>query len=313
MQKQIIRLIVVLIVLVSVGSAAYTVREGEQVIITLFGAPVGEPVLEAGLHFRIPYFHEIKRFEKRILNWDGDPKMITTKGNKYIVTDTTARWRITDPLKFLQTLRDERTARTRLDDILDGATRKVISAHPLVEVVRNTNEIIEKRDNGTLAILSDLQEIEKGREKLSQEILESAKPEVASLGIELIDIQLKRISYEKSVERKVYERMISEQQRIAEESRSIGRGEFAKIQGKVSKDLQRIESEAYQEAQKIRGEAEAKAIAIYAEAFERDPGFYRFLRTIDAYKKGLSPDTQVLMSMDSEFFNFLRVKPSTAR
>ncbi len=309
MQKQMIHLIWILVVLVAVGSAAYTVREGEQVIITQFGAPVGDPVLEAGLHFRIPYLHEIKRFEKRILNWDGVPKMITTKGNKYIITDTTARWRIVDPLKFLQTLRDERTARTRLDDILDGATRKVISAHRLVEVVRNTNEIISKRDTGSLAILSDLQEIEKGREKLSDEILKSAKPEVASLGIELIDIQLKRISYEQSVERKVYERMISEQQRIAEESRSIGRGEYAKIQGKISKDLQKIQSEAYQKSQQVRGEAEAKAIAIYAEAFERDPGFYRFLRTIEAYKEGLKPETQVLMSMDSDFFNFLRAKP----
>lgn len=310
MQKKFIQLAVVVAILLMASSASYTVREGEQVIITQFGAPVGEPVMNAGLHFRIPYLHEVRRFEKRILNWDGEPKMITTKGNKYIVSDTTARWRIVDPLKFLQTLRNERTARTRLDDILDGATRKIISAHRLVEVVRNTNDIIKKRDEGSLAILSDLEEIDQGREKLSQMILESAKPEVALLGIELIDIQLKRISYEKSVERKVYDRMISEQQRIAEEVRSIGRGEFAKIQGKISKDLQKIESEAYRESQNIRGRAEAEAIAIYADAFERDPGFYRFIRTIDAYKKGLKPDTQVLMSMDSDFFNFLRKRPA---
>ncbi len=312
MQKQMIQLSVILAVLLAVSSAAYTVREGEQVIITQFGAPVGEPVMDAGIHFRVPYLHRVRRFEKRILNWDGEPKMITTKGNKYIISDTTARWRIVDPLKFLQTLRDENVARTRLDDILDGATRKIISGHRLVEVVRNTNEIIQRKQDGNLATLGDLEEIEKGREKLSQEILESAKPEVALLGIELIDIQLKRISYEKSVEQKVYERMISEQQRIAEEARSIGRGEFAKIQGKISKDLQLIESEAYLKSQTIRGKADAAAIAIYAEAFERDPNFYRFLRTIKAYKKTINSDTQDLTSMASDFFKLLKVKP-TAR
>lgn len=313
MQRQFIQLAILLAVTFAAGSAIYTVREGEQVIITQFGKPVGKPVLTAGLHFRIPYFHKVRRFEKRILNWDGEPTMITTKGNKYIISDTTARWRIVDPLKFLQTLQNEQIARTRLDDILDGATREIISAHRLVEVVRNTNDIVRKKEAGSKAVLGELEEIEKGREKLSQEILRAAQPEVVSLGIELIDIQLKRISYEKSVEKKVYERMISEQQRIAEEARSIGRGEFAKIQGKISKDLQLIESEAYQKAQEIRGKAEAAAISVYAEAFERDPALYQFLRTIEAYKKGIKPDTKLLLSTDSIFFNLLKNKPTLNR
>lgn len=318
------------VALIGFFGSAYIINEGEQAIITQFGKPVGGAITTAGLHFKIPVIQKVTRLEKRILTWDGEPEQIPTKDKKFIVVDTTARWRVSDPLKFIQTVENERGARNRLDTILDGVTRDTISNNNLVEAVRNSNAILEKAralrkqedaaakaeagviltTGGTLTeeeeFFGDLEEIVTGREKLSQQIVEHAGVELKELGIELIDVQLRRIEYEASVERKVFERMISERNRVAEKIRSIGKGEQAKIQGKTSRELQKIESEAYRKAQLIKGNAESQSIRIYAKALKRDPSFYQFLRTMDAYKESLSAKTDYILTTDSEFLKLLK-------
>lgn len=294
------------------NSALYVVTEDKQVIITEFGAPVGEPVTKAGLHFKKPFFQEPRFVDKRIMSWDGFPNQIPTKDKKYIMVDTTARWRVIDPLKFIQTVRDEKGAKARLDTILDSTTRDVISKQNLVEAVRNSNKILEKIDelraqDGILEeeVTGEIEKIEIGREKLSQEIIETADKELTQFGIKLVDVQLRRISYEKSVEEKVFERMISERQRVAQKIRSIGQGEKAKIEGRISKDLETIRSEAYRKSQGVRGEGEAKASAIYAKTMGKDARFFEFIRSIEAYEKSLGEDTRLILSSDSEFLKIL--------
>ena len=308
--------------LVVLSSSAYRLNEWEQAVIIQLGKPDPNPVREAGLHFRIPFIESIERVDKRILNWDGNPNQIPTKDKKYIKVDTTARWRITDPLAYIQSVRDEDGARARLTAILDAATRDVISGHNLVEAVRNSDSIIERVEEkaklaaaGQLSpdeeeITGELVKITVGREALSQMIKEKGMESLSeiNLGIELIDVQLRRIAYEESVERKVYERMVAERQRIAQKIRSVGQGEKAKIEGRIKKDLQKIESEAYETAQKLMGEADSKAIRVYAGAMNADPGFYEFIRTLDAYKKGLPSATKLIMSTDSKFLEYLRKK-----
>ncbi len=292
--------------------STYILREGQQAIITRFGKPVGQAVTAAGLHFKLPFVHKVRLLEKRILNWDGEPRQIPTSEKKYISVDTTARWKIIDPLKFIQTVQNEYQARTRLDTILDAETRKVISRHRLVEAVRNTNTILERpksKNTEEEEVTGRIAKVKLGREKLSQMIFTSAKPQLVSLGIELIDVQLKRISYESSVEQKVYERMISERQRIAEKIRSVGRGESEKIQGRLNKKLQEIKSKAYENVQKIKGAADATAIKIYGDAIKQDPNFYKFVRTLKAYSKGIKSDTKLILSTDSSFFNILQKGP----
>ncbi len=315
--------LIVLIALLIVSSA-YTLPEGRQALITQFGRIVGSPIIDAGLHFKFPFIHDVRLFDKRILEWDGDSNQVPTKDKKFIWVDTTARWRIVDAIKFAQTVRTEDAARTRLDSILDGATRDVISKHNLVEAVRNTNTLLEQAEKRKQLvsdqtndqsltekiemeeeITGELESIVVGREKLSGMIHERAKNNLIELGIELIDVQLRRIAYEKSVEEKVYERMISERNRIAEKIRSIGKGEQAKIRGKLNKDLKEIESTAYRQSQEIKGKAEAESIAIYAASLSQDPNFYEFSRTLDAYKKTLKGKGNVVLSTDSEFFKLL--------
>lgn len=322
MKQTIIGVVLFAVIIVAKGSF-YIIPEGRQAIITQFGEPIGDPVTEAGLHVKKPFVQKVRYVDKRILSWDGYPNQIPTKDKKYISVDTTARWRVTDALKFIKTVIDERGAKTKLDAILDASTRNVISNQNLVEAVRDTNTIIQKieqakkdiqdkLDKGEEVIdeqvSSDVEIIKVGREKLSQLIVESAKDELLKFGIELIDVQLRRISYEKTVERKVYERMISERQRIAQKIRSIGQGEKEKIEGRISKDLKKIESEAYRSAQQIRGAGEAKAFAIYAKKLSKDPDFFEFIRTMDAYKKVLKSQTKFLISPDTEFFKFLKQK-----
>lgn len=313
-------IIIAIALLVISNMTFFIVTEGQQAIITQFGKPIGESVTQAGMHFKLPWQKAIY-VDKRILSWDGSPNQIPTKDKKYIKVDTTARWRIVDALKFIQTVRNERGAQARLDTILDGATRDVISNHNLVEAVRNSNSIIEwnktlqkdladKKAKGH-AIVEDeisgeIEAIQTGREKLSKTIVETAEKEVAALGIKLIDLQLRRISYEASVERKVYERMISERQRIAQKIRSIGKGEKAEIEGRLTKDLQLIESQAYREAQQIRGKAEAESFNIYAKSINRDPKFFEFIRTMEAYDKALKVDTKLLLSSQAEFLKYLK-------
>ncbi|MEE3079207.1 MAG: protease modulator HflC [Bdellovibrionota bacterium] len=308
------------LVIITIKKFIFILPEGRQAIVTEFGKPVGDPKTEAGLHFfSKPFIQDVRYVDKRILNWDGDPNQIPTKDKKFIKVDTTARFRIVNALTFIETVRDKRGAKARLDKILDSATRNVISGHNLVEAVRDSNRIIdinkekeEAAKNNTEEVIEEeitgeIEEIFVGREKLSQLIVEKADKELGELGIELIDVQLKRISYEKSVETKVYERMISERQRIASKIRSIGSGERAKIEGRLEKDLRRIKSEGYRRAQEIKGKAEAKAAKIYANTYNKDPKFYEFMKSMDVYKKVIkNGDSKVITTTDSEFFKFLK-------
>jgi modulator of FtsH protease HflC len=313
-------------VVLALFSATYIIPEGRQAIITQFGRPIGDPVTEAGLHMKLPFIQSIQYVDKRILSWDGFPNQIPTRDKKFILVDTTARWRIDNALKFIQTVQNERGAKARLDAILDAITRDTISNHNLVEAVRNTNAILDyieerrveskrKLDSGEILvaeeeeITGEIEKIRTGRENLSSMIAEKAAIELKPFGISIIDVQLRRIAYEQSVERKVYERMISERKRIAEKIRSIGKGERAKIQGKTSRDLQRINSEAYRKAQLIKGKAEAESTKIYAKALSQDKKFYEFIRTMDAYKASLKGNTKFILSTDSPFLEMLKRKP----
>lgn len=324
MKNKLAPIVIVIGLLAILGkSSAYIVTEGRQAIITEFGKPVGEPITKAGLHFKKPFVQEVRYVDKRILSWDGMPNQIPTKDKKFIKVDTTARYRIVDALKFIQTVRNTTGAKARLDTILDSATRNVISAHNLVEAVRNSNAIIEKLDKEKAIIAKrkasgknyveegvsgEIENVDTGREKLSQLIVEKADSELLGFGIKLIDVQLRRISYEESVEKKVYERMISERQRIAQKIRSIGSGEKAKIEGRLSKDLRKIQSIAYRKAQKFRGEGEAKASAIYAKSLNKGPKFYEFLKSMEVYETSLGGKTNFIISSDSEFLKHLKGK-----
>lgn len=324
MSRPIINALAALAVVVVLNNSVYIIAEWEQAVITQFGRPVGSPVVKAGLHMKVPFIQRVRRFEKRILNWDGYPNQIPTKDKKYIMVDTTARWRIVDPLLFLQTVQTEAGARLRLDGILDAATRDTISNHNLVEAVRNSNKILddlkaqaaeaaaaakagkEAATGGEDEVVGEIDAVSVGRESLSGMIIERGKAGLKEFGIELIDVQLRHISYESSVESKVYERMISERQRIAQKIRSVGLGERSKIQGKISKDLQKIDSEAYRKAQEIQGDADAKAIRVYAQAMNSDPSFYEFVRTLEAYKKAFPPGTKMILSTDNRFLDLMR-------
>ncbi len=325
MKSYVIPAVIFILAVLSVGSA-YTLPEGQQALITQFGRIVGQPVTQAGLHFKLPFVQDVRYFEKRILEWDGDSNQIPTKDKKFIWVDTTARWRIIDAVTFAQTVRTEDAAQTRLNSILDGSTRDVISNHHLVEAVRNTNTLLDqakKRAEALAAaekeptaatieleeeITGELEAITVGRERLSEMIHSRAKEKLRELGIELIDVQLRRIAYEQSVEEKVYDRMISERKRIAEKIRSIGKGEQAKIRGKLNLDLKEIESNAYRQSQEIRGRAEAEAINIYAKSLGQDPEFYEFTRTLDAYRKTLKDKGSFVMSTDSDFLRLMQQK-----
>ena len=318
MNNQFKNAIIALVAVVLLQNSIYIISEWEQAVVTQFGRPVGAPVVKAGPHLKIPFIQRVRRFDKRILNWDGYPNQIPTKDKKYIMVDTTARWRITDPLLFLQTVQHETGARMRLDGILDAATRDTISSHNLVEAVRNSNKILDdikaaKKDKKDVVpgseeeeVIGEIEAVSVGRENLSSMIIERGKAGLKEFGIELIDVQLRHISYEASVEAKVYERMISERQRIAQKIRSVGLGEQSKIQGKISKDLQKIDSEAYRQAQEIQGQADAKAINIYAKAMNADPAFYDFVRTLEAYKKAVPPGTKLILSTDNRFLDTMR-------
>ncbi len=318
-QKMIFFFFFCLTALILFIASAYRITEVEQAIITQFGKPVGLAVTEAGLHFKKPFIQEVRRLDKRILNWDGYENQIPTKDKKYIWVDTTARWRIVDPLLFIKSVQTENNARKRLDAILDAATRDTISNHNLVEAVRNSNDILKKLDDMSKAqketpgeegkVVGEIASIKVGREKLSEIIIKQTREKtIKDLGIEIIDVQLRRIAYEAGVERKVYERMISERESIAEKIRSKGKAEKAKIKGNINKRLQKIESAAYSTAEKIKGRAEAKAIRIYAGAMNADPEFYKFIRTLEAYKKAIPGETNLILSTENKFLELLRKK-----
>jgi membrane protease subunit HflC len=322
--------------LLVVNGSYFTVSEGTQALITQFGEIKGQPIDKAGIHWKTPFIQDVRYFDKRILSWDGDQEQIPTKDKKYIWVDTTARWRITDLRRFAESVQDESGARNRLDGILDGVTRDTISSHALVEAVRNTNAILDgiaarkaqanpavAPEAGSAAaaeaeaaaaaaedeITGEIEKVTFGREQLSKLIVERARKELAELGIELIDVQLRRIAYEKSVEDKVYDRMISERNRIAEKIRSVGKGEEAKIRGKLNKDLKEIESEAYRKSQEVRGIAEAKAIQIYGTATQGDADFYEFTRTLAAYQRSLAGKGRLILSTSGDFTRYLEKRP----
>ncbi len=293
-------------------SAAYSLDETEQAVILQFGDPVGQPVTEPGLHFKAPFIQEVRRFDKRILAWDGDPNQIPTRGREFISIDTTARWRIVDPLKFLQSVTDITGAQSRLDDILDSVVRDKISGSDLVEIVRSADWEITERDlerveapveDGAQALT---QEVKKGRKQLTREILREASLRMPQYGVELVDVRIKRLNYIADVRQQVFNRMISERQRIAAQFRSEGEGEASSIQGATARDLARIRSEARREAEVIRGEADAEATTIYNEAYGADPEFYRFFQTLESYARTLGSETVLMLGADSDYFHYLR-------
>lgn len=288
--------------------SAYVVQEPEQVIVTQFGKPVGRPITTPGLKFRTPLIQRVQRFEKRFLEWDGDPNQLPTRDKRFIWVDTYARWRITDPLLFYQRLHNERGAHTRLDDILDGETRNAIAKYDLVQVVRTTNRAAERTETqiDDEALLAP---IDKGREDIRQEILANARLRTADLGLEILDIEFKRVNYVDDVQRKVYERMIAERQRIADRFRSEGQGEASRILGEKDRELARITSEAYRKAQEIKGAADARAAAIYAGAYNKSAdtrSFYEFLKTMQAYATTMDSTSTLVMSTDGDFYRYLK-------
>lgn len=296
--------IVVLFLIVIVSSALYTVSESEQVVITQFGKPVGRPITAPGLHAKIPFIQTVHPFDKRFLEWDGDPNQIPTKDKRFIWVDSYARWRISEPLLFFQRLRDENGAQSRLDDILDGETRNTIAKNELIDLVRQTNRPFVITGDA-LETATDIEEVTLGRDKLHAEVLQNARRRTGDLGIEILDFRIKRINYVNEVRQEVYARMISERNRIAERYRSEGAGEAARIAGERQRELQVIASEAYRQAQEIRGKADAEASTIYAAAYSRDPEFYRFLKSMSTLEASMDPETVLLLSTDSDLLRYL--------
>ncbi len=311
---QMAALVVVIVLGIAATNSIYTVNEVEQMIITQFGKPVGEPITTAGLKVKLPFIQEINPIDKRVLEWDGNPSDMPTKDKLYISVDLFARWRITDPLQYFLRLRDERSAQSRLDDILGSETRNAVAKHELIEIIRTTKDRRPLRDS----LLTDAEKeldmgtlvpIQKGRKLVEQQIFSAAAEKVLVFGIELLDIRFKRINYNESVRPKIYDRMISERRQIAERFLSEGNGEAARIRGNRLRELNKIQSEAYREVEEIRGVADAKATEIYATAYNQSReavAFYEFTRTMQSYKSIISENTTIVLSTDSDLFKFLK-------
>ena len=311
---QVLLALIVVAAIVSTG-AFYVVNEGEQVVITQFGRPVGVAVKDAGLNFKIPFIQAVNRFEKRLLNWDGSPNQIPTKDKKLIWVDTTARWRISDPLLYLTRVTTKTTALSRLDGIIDSVVRDAVSENDLVELVRSEGwaGAVGERVSDAGYAQKEVQEVsrplEVGREKITRAMLLSASKLAPEFGIELVDVRIKRINYVDSVLKKVFERMISERKRIAAQYRSEGEGQAARINGEMQKELKRISSEAFRTAQEIRGKADAEATKIYGDAYNRDPEFYSFSRTLELYREQEHSKTRMILTTDSDFYKYMKEIP----
>lgn len=306
-----ITVVILVIFLVLSGNPFFVLDEGQQAVITQFGKPISTPIVDAGLHYKIPFIQKVNYFEKRILEWDGYPNQIPTKDKKYISVESTARWRINDPLLFLQSVYNETGAHARLDDIIDAAVRDIVTAHNLIEIVRTSNQLtIELRANqkneNEFIEEGALEEITVGRDILRTKIIERAREITPQYGIELIDVQITRVNYIEDVRRKVYERMIAERKKAAEEYRSQGRGIRAEIQGRTEKELKRIISEAYRKSQEIKGKADAFATKIFAQAYNQDPDFFSFLKTLSTYEKTIDENTTVILTTKGEYFKYLK-------
>ena len=290
-----------------IGQSVYVIDQAEQDIVVQFGEPVGEVVTEPGLHWKLPFIQNVRRFDKRILPWDGDVSQVPTLGREFILVDATARWRIADPLKFLRSVRDETGARTRLDDIIDSVVRDIISGTDLEEIVRSADWAVDVKlldEEGVAREDVDLEKPKKGRGRLEQEIRLAASKQMPELGIELVDVRLKRINYIDSVRAQVENRMVSERQSIAARFRSEGEGRSQEILGEMQRELRTIRSEAERQAAEIRGKADAEATRIYGQSYGADPEFYAFMRTLESYQ-AMGENTTLMLSADSEFFRYL--------
>lgn len=302
--NKIVRTALILIVIVLIFTAAngvYILQEGRQAIITQFGRPVGQPVTEAGLHFKTPFVQEVTFFEKKILIWDGDPNQIPTNDKTFVYLDVTARWRIADALVFLQAVNNEARAQSILDDIIDGTVRDLVNKNDLVEIIRSSDFSPETMVNSAI----EEEKLRYGRDVISTMIHEAASKITPKYGIELVDVMFKRVNYIESVRLKVYDRMISERKRIAAEKRSLGEGQKAEIMGKVKREFQVVMSSANREAEEIKGKADAEAANIYAQAYNQDPEFYAFSKSLESYKRAMGKNTHLIISSDSEFFKYL--------
>ena len=319
--KAVAVLAVLFIALFVARSSIYTVSEVEQAIITQFGKPVGDPVTSAGLKLKVPFIQDVNLIDKRVLEWDGNPSDMPTKDKLYVSVDLFARWRIVDPLQYFLRLRDERSAQSRLDDVLGSETRNAVAKHELIEIVRTTKDRVPLRDTalndaGRQLDVGSLVPVQKGRKVVEQEIFAEAADKVRVFGIELLDIRFKRINYNESVRPKIYDRMISERRQIAERFLSEGNGEAARIRGNRVRDLNKIQSEAYRQVEQIRGLADAKATEIYAKAYNQSPqavAFYEFTRTMQSYKSIIGENTTLVLSTGSDLFKFLKgMSPDSA-
>jgi membrane protease subunit HflC len=308
-KKYVILLIVLALLAILLSNSFYSLDETEQAIITQFGAPVGSAVTEPGLKIKVPFIQTVNRFDKRFLEWDGDQNQVPTKDKKFIFVDSYARWQITDPLQFFRRLRDERGAQSRLDDILDGETRNAVASHDLVELVRTSNREPEVEAEIYEVIEDSLETIEVGRSAIQEIVLELANERTSDLGIEVLDFRFKRINYVEEVRETVYDRMISERNKIADLFRSEGQGEASRIEGEKERELLEIQSAAFREAREIRGRGDAEAAAIYNEAYNRNAStrdFYEFVKAMEAYETAFDGETSVFLSTDSDFFKYLK-------
>jgi membrane protease subunit HflC len=295
-----------LLVLLLTG-VVYTVSEQEQVIVTQFGRPVGGVVDRPGLHVKVPFVQTLHRFDKRWLEFDGDANEIPTRDKKYIWVDTYARWRISDPLRFFQAVRDERGGQSRLDDIVDGETRNAVASFDLIEIARSTNRPFQITEElAGIGSAEAMAQVATGRSKIAQIILEKAAKITPEFGIELVDVRFKRINYVDTVQQKVFERMISERKRIAERSRSEGQGRAAEIRGQKERDVLSASSAGYKTAQELKGAADARAATIYAKAYGRDPDLYQFLKSMETLNASLDEKAWLILSTDSELLKFLK-------
>jgi membrane protease subunit HflC len=307
-QKVINNVVRVAILLILAFSSVYTLSETEQAVLTVFGKPAGDAVNTPGLHFKIPFIQVVNRFDKRWLEFDGDPNQIPTRDKKYLWIETYARWRISDPLRFYQAVQDERGAQSRLDDIVDGETRNAVASFDVIELVRSSNRAFDATEE-----LSGVEEgtevdaqVVTGRSKIAAVILAKAAAITPQFGVELVDVRFKRINYVESVQTKVFERMISERKRIAEKSRSEGAGRAAEIRGQKERDLLAASSEGYKKAQLLKGAADAKATSIFARAYERDADFYAFLKSLETLEKTIDEKSVLVLSTESELLKYLK-------
>lgn len=306
--KTIIKLVIILAVLIVIFDAVFKVKESEQVVVTQFGKPVGQAKITPGLKIKVPFIQKTNYFEKRFMEWDGDPNQVPTKDKKFIFVDTYARWQITDPLQFFKRLTDERGALSRIADILDGETRDYLANHNLEEIVRSTNRVPTPSGSIGEEVGDTLSDITTGRLDIQQLILKSANQKASDLGIVILDVRLKRLNYVQDVQTQVYERMKSERIRIAEKFKSEGLGEASRINGEKERDLKTIQSEAYRKAEEIRGLADARATAIYAGAYDQSASsrsLYSFSKSMETFEKTFDSTTTIILSTKSELYKYL--------